>query len=233
MCVQVERVSSPQMEQRTPAGEAHLGWRVLLRSRQCASGSGRCTGVWRGHRSGRNTGRRATGPGLGAWECSAGVSGGSGRGVCRGRRAQSRGVPLVSSLGGAGLLCLSSSTWTCLTSKIGPQTAIIVRQHPVQNLVNCSFICTIFAGTEKSFVGIGHQWMLHHFSENKQQIAPLASTRRGLLSARTHADTCSHWCRHVHHTCTHVSPLPPLPPVSQPEAQQWRRLFFPPPPPQP
>lgn len=46
----------------------------------------------------------------------------------------------------------ASSIWTGLTSKIWPQTDIISRQHPVQNLVNHSFICTIFAETEKSSV---------------------------------------------------------------------------------
>lgn len=99
----------------------------------------------------------------------------------------------------------ASSVWTCLTSKIWSQTGIISRQHPVQNLVNHSSICTIFAKTEKSLV---NSTLL--LREQKQRVHQV-STCQGLPSC-THADMYSH-------TCRGLSVLLSLPTVSQPEAR--------------
>lgn len=73
MCVQVER--SPPTDgaenssrRSTPGVTSACGPINLL---QAQADSGRSV---EGAQKWRNTGRRATGPGLGAWECSAGVS---------------------------------------------------------------------------------------------------------------------------------------------------------------
>lgn len=144
-------------------------------------------------------------------------------GVWRGTSVRSRGLLLVSSLGGAGLLYLSSSIWMCLTSKIGPQTDIIFRQHPVQNLVNHSFICTIFAEREV----IGKYW-----SSVNATLLLRKQTTKSTLSINLPGPSLLHTCRHIQsymytslpaplHPCSEsarstAATQTPLPPSSSP-----------------
>lgn len=102
--------------------------------------------------------RRREGMRLGVWRCSlAGL--GRVKNVGWGAEVYS----LVSLQGGTCSILSNtkaSGVWVWLTSKIWSQSDIICWQHPVQNLLNYSFICTIFAETEKSWVNAG--WLVAH-----------------------------------------------------------------------
>lgn len=97
----------------------------------------------------------------------------------------------------------ASRIWIRLTSKIWPQTDIIIRQDPVQNLVNHTFICTFFAETEKSLGNAGHQYMPHCISGNKEH--PRCQLARAFFSP-PHMQTC---------TVIHVPVSPCSPPFQQ------------------